>query len=393
MGEARQKLTYSWVETSYSEGRLYGTNNGSDNLTFPSLQPCEKPSYVPHLYVCRVFLGPVIQRVLKHMPSLTKLSLRTNRGVVHGPYWTFLNFALSLPRLREFEMIGLTFCPVVLPTESLQLESGAPLTAFRYEAFLTRDRAYARAAEKDALAVVLEKIHHSLVTLALPSEPAPIHLMSGISWPNLRELKLRGMRWAEPRTPLVLLFATMPHLRSLVLELVVPDDTSPEALWPRGLPRDTQFPWPELEELTVANPHPDDKLFAHLPESLRMLALPACPRKCVQPWLWRYEDGRHWFPRPPTFHLPSASDVLGILERCPAASRSRLTRLEMEYGADEGEGDLLRYLGIAFPNITSLTFYRYRRSEELVVPVVRFAVRSSDRLSVMLTRDLSHWQS
>ncbi|KAI1792107.1 hypothetical protein LXA43DRAFT_1134782 [Ganoderma leucocontextum] len=324
------------------------------------------PSHIPHLYVCGVFIGPVIKHILQQMPSLTKISLRTNIGVVHGPYWTFLQFALSLPRLREFEMTGLTFCPVVLPTETLEFDDGAcaPLTAFRYEAVLSRGRKYALSVEKDALALVLEKIHHTLVTLTLPSEPAPISLLSLCEWPNLRELKLRGMRWAEPRTPLILLFANMPKLRSLALELVVPDDAAPEAIWPPGLPPDTAFPWPELEELTIANPDPDDELFAHLPPCIRALALPSRPRRCVKEWLWKYERRYHLFPH--TFHLMTASNLLGVLERCSA---SGLKRLEIEYGADERERDLLRYLATAFQDLSSLTLYRYRGSEETVVRV------------------------
>ncbi|PIL28328.1 hypothetical protein GSI_09479 [Ganoderma sinense ZZ0214-1] len=263
-------------------------------------------------------------------------------------------------------MVGLTFCPVVLPDETFDLEGGtcAPLTAFRYEAILTRDRKYAISVEKDALALVLEKIHHSLVTLALPSEPAPISLMARLDWPNLRELRLRGMRWPAPRTPLVILFANMPNLRSLALELRIPDDGDPEAVWPPGLPRSTKFPWPELEHLTVANPHPDDELFAHLPQGLRTLSLPSCPRKCVQEWLWRYEHRYGLFDH--TFYVLKASDLRGVLERCSA---SGLRHLEIEYDADATECDLLRYLPIAFPGISSLTLYRYRESEETVVCV------------------------
>ncbi|KAI1792110.1 hypothetical protein LXA43DRAFT_887974 [Ganoderma leucocontextum] len=342
---------------------------GRDMINDPIDLPLPPPGS-PHPYLCQVFIGPVIKHVLQQMPSLAKLSLRTDIGVVHGPVWTFLQFALSLPRLRELEMTGLTFCPVVLPTETLELEEGAcaPLTAFRYEAILTRDRRYALSVEKDALTLVLEHVHRTLATLALPSEPTPILLMSRCDWPNLRELKLRGMRWAEPRTPIVLLFANMPRLRSLALELVVPEDAIPEAIWPPGLPPDTAFPWPELEELTIANPDPDDELFVHLPPCLRTLALPSCPRKCVKEWLWRYEPRRQWFPH--TYHVLSASNLLGVLARCPA---SRLNHLEIEYGADEKECDLLRQLAIAFSDLSSLTLYRYRRSEELVVRVVSLA--------------------
>ena len=290
-------------------------------------------------------------------------------GVVHGPYWTFLRFALSLPHLREFEMTGLTFCPVVLPDETLELEDGtfAPLTVFRYEAILTRDRTFALSVEKDALSLVLAKIHRTLATLSLPSEPAPISLMSSVDWPNLRELKLRGVRWPQPSTPLVLLFANMPRLQSLVLELRIPDDGDPQAVWPPGLPRGTQFPWPELEELTVANPHPADQLFAHMPPSLRKLALPSCPRKCVEEWLWLCEDLYPLLTH--AFYSLKASNLLGVLERA-GSSTSTLRHLEIEYDADERETDLLRYLVAAFPGLSSLTLYRYRRSEETVVRVV-----------------------
>ena len=146
--------------------------------------------------MCQGFVGPVIQHALRKMP-LTKLSPgRTHSGIVHGPYWTFLRFALSLPHLREFEMTGFTFCPVVLPNEALELEGEncTALTTFRYEAILTRGQKYAFLEEKDTLSLVLENIHHSLATLALPSEPAPIPLMSQWDWPSLRELKLRRMR-------------------------------------------------------------------------------------------------------------------------------------------------------------------------------------------------------
>ncbi|PIL28098.1 hypothetical protein GSI_09749 [Ganoderma sinense ZZ0214-1] len=324
------------------------------------------PSHIPHLYVCEEFLGPVVQRTLRQMPLLTKLSLCTRQGVVHGPYWSFLRFALSLPRLREFEMVGLTFCPVVLPDEPFDLEGGAcaSLTVFRYEAILTRGRKYAISVEKDALALVLEKTHHSLVILALPSEPAPISLMARLDWPNLRELRLRGMRWSAPRTPLVLLFANMPKLRSLALELRIPDDGDPEAVWPPGLPRGTKLPWPELEHLTVANPHPDDEFFAHLPPGLRTLALPSCPRECARDWLWACENPYCLLAH--TFHLLPASRLLDVLKRCSA---SGLRHLEIEYGADEREHDLLRFLAAAFPGLSSLSIYRYRGSRETVVCV------------------------
>ena len=144
------------------------------------------PSYLPHLHACRVFIGPVIGRILQQMPSLSKLSPCAGIGVVHGPSWTFPQLALSLPRLRQFEMTGLTFCPVVLPNQTLEVEDGncAALATFRYEAIPTRDRKYALSEERDALSLVLEMIHHSLATLALPSEPAPIPLIFQRDWPN-----------------------------------------------------------------------------------------------------------------------------------------------------------------------------------------------------------------
>ncbi|KAM5544835.1 hypothetical protein V8D89_001733 [Ganoderma adspersum] len=188
--------------------------------------------------------------------------------------------------------------------------------------------------------------------------------MSNVNWPNLRELKLCGMWWPELRTPLVLLFANMPRLRSLTLELRIPDDGDPEAVWPPRLPHGTTFPWPELEELMVTNPHPADELFTQLPPGLQMLALPSCPCKCVKKWLWRYEHQYPLFQH--TFYLLKASDLLGILERC---SPSGLRHLKIEYGADKRESDLLRYLGTAFPRLSSLTVYWYWKRDKIVIHV------------------------
>ena len=364
------KLTYYVLRHLTIMDCCMDRGRGREKLNAPHMDH-DTPSYLPHLYACQVFIGPVIRHILQRMPSLSKISLCTSVGMAHGPSRTFLQLALSLPRLRQFEMTGLTFCPVVLPTETLELEVGAcpPLTVFRYEAILTCDRRYVLSVERDALSLVLEQVHRTLTMLALPSEPAPISLMSRRHWPSLRKLKLRGMRWTEPWTPIVLLFANMPKLRSLALELVVPEGAAPKAIWPPEILSATTFPWPELEELTVGNPDPNNKLFANLPPCLRSLTLPSCPRKCVKEWLWRYECGRHLFP--PTFHLISASNLLRILERCSA---SGLSNLEIEYGADEREYDLLRHIASSFPCLTSLTIYRYRRSEELVVPVVSLVV-------------------
>ena len=129
----------------------------------------------------------------------------------------------------------------------------------------------------------------------------------------------------------------------------------------------------------MALPQPGDELFAHLPQGLRTLALPSCPHKCVKEWLWACEGRYSWFPH--TFHLLTALDLLGVLERCLTRE---LTRLEIEYGADERECDLLRYLVIASPGLFSLTLYRYRRREEAVVCVVSSPVVS---LSALITEE------
>ena len=130
----------------------------------------------------------------------------------------------------------------------------------------------------------------------------------------------------------------MPRLCSLVLELRIPDEANPEAVWPPGLPQDTKFPWPELGELTVANAHPDDELFAHLPQGLRTLALPSCPCKSVKECLWACE---HRYLLLHIFYLLAVLDMLSVPERCPTPG---LTRLGIKYGADQRDCDLVRYL-------------------------------------------------
>ena len=78
----------------------------------------------------------------------------------------------------------------------------------------------------------------------------------------------------------------------------------------------------------------------------------------------------------PTHFLPPVTtlDLLSVPERC---STPRLTRLGIEYGADQRDYDLVRYLAVAFPGLSSLTLYRYRRREETVVCVVSPAIVSS----------------
>ncbi|TFK93823.1 hypothetical protein K466DRAFT_59914 [Polyporus arcularius HHB13444] len=65
-------------------------------------------------------------------------------------------------------------------------------------------------------------------------------------------------------------------------------------------------PLPQIEELRVTHPHPDDLLYAHLPTTVRRMSL--CCLPCYALQLWHPRKYRRW--RSP---ISSASELLRIL--------------------------------------------------------------------------------
>ncbi|KAM5544070.1 hypothetical protein V8D89_002256 [Ganoderma adspersum] len=107
------------------------------------------------------------------------------------------------------------------------------------------------------------------------------------------------------------------------------------------------FPCPNLSHLSATHPHPADELYRHLPSSIRILSLCCRPHKSEKEWFGRrliYSTHVYEFP------MLAAAEMLGlgILQNCQLP---RLTRLEIEYDADEEELDWLRSLPTMFPQL------------------------------------------
>ena len=230
---------------------------------------------------------------------------------------------------------------------------------------------------------VLEKLYGSVERLTLSSEAAPIWAMAEWTWPHLRELKLTGERWEEPRTPFVSHFANMPHLREVAFDLAVVRGHLMEAppFWPRG--HRATFPWLDLTHLSLSHPHPEDEVFAHLPPTLQSLSLCCRPHKAEKLLL----DGMGSIPHRYKYLVLDSSDMLDILRRCRTP---HLVHLELEYNTGGREHALLCHLATTFPRLTSLQIHRYRTStaDDQILALVR-PTSFSSAFSLLMPR-LNH---
>ncbi|KAM5544859.1 hypothetical protein V8D89_001757 [Ganoderma adspersum] len=282
--------------------------------------------YAQNPFTCGVVGGSSLEQALRRMPALRSISVLTRQRVIHGLPWATVQMILSLPQIQEVSITGLLLCPFKLPHDDYHLDSFTPVTSFRYEVFSNRfddmgtRRDYPFPSEEQVLLLVLSRIHPAVEKLVLSAEPAPLLAMSQWSWPRLRELRLRGSRRSLPPVPYMTLLSAMPNLRSLALELTLVSED-------------------------------------HLPPSLRTLSLCCRPHKSEKTWIARrliYTAHAYEYP------VLTSAEMLGILENCHLP---RLTRLEIEYEAREGEGgelDLLRALGSMFPQLAWLQIHRYR---------------------------------
>ena len=246
-----------------------------------------RPHYSHDRLLCGAMDGQVLKTVLPAMPRLRSIFVSFLCNEVHGLSWDTLSSILSVPQLENFNIQLFNFSPRPRPVADVDSDvpSLAPLKSFRYVQPVYRWQPHYFPPERDALADVLARLHDSLEILHLPSMSAPINTLAANPWPRLRELVLQG-RLPEDldlRTPFILLLSQMPKLRILHLKFALHRDVEPQAVWPKDL--DTPFPWPELEDLAVSFPTPEDRLYSALPLSLRRLSLPCCPHHCVHNWV------------------------------------------------------------------------------------------------------------
>ncbi|KAH9916301.1 uncharacterized protein BXZ73DRAFT_81157 [Epithele typhae] len=160
----------------------------------------------------------------------------------------------------------------------------------------------------------------------------------------------------------------MPHLRVLALKffplqgkgLARPADddsvirssreTERPPLWPPGYTG--PFPWPELERLVV---------------SCQTWTTKSTITSLQRFHLWWFVRGRPACYEPPDLRAyHTATLTLGILRRCAIPDLDQLT---IEYVADEGEDQLLAFLGQAFPRLSTLSVLQYAR-----IPYTHFSL-------------------
>ncbi|KAM5544062.1 hypothetical protein V8D89_002248, partial [Ganoderma adspersum] len=320
--------------------------------------------------LCGSISASFLRDALRAMPRLHSVHLEAYAQELHGIGWDSVAAILSTPQLRSFNLMTFLLSPREAPSET-PTDTLAPITTFRYDQPVLRSFLRTYPAQQDTLAFVLPRLRHSLESLLLPSEITPVAVLSQTQWPRLRELSLRGEfhSSAEYPTPLASLFSGMSGLRILNLAFALPRDVNRKQLmlWPKGYESRLELPWPDLESLTLSFPDPEDRIFAHLPPSLRRLSLRCTPRHCLRLWS---EDKYLHYDSPILY----SSEMLEILTKI---SNPLLDSLQLEYLADDADDDLLRCIADRFPNVRSLEIQRFLASRNGSVPSATIAQRLS----------------
>ncbi|EIW60792.1 uncharacterized protein TRAVEDRAFT_46034 [Trametes versicolor FP-101664 SS1] len=316
------------------------------NLIYPSL--------------CNNFSDASFEKLMHDTPQLHGLTLasRPNPKYLHMVSWNTLRTALSAPSMREF---NLRHHLVESPHACFEdpTFTPAPLTAFRCTIRDVRPGPRAYPAEAELLGFVLDKLRSSLEILSLSSDIAPYHTLRREEWPRLQSLSLYGDAPAPTRSTLLLrALEQMPQLRSLRFTLALLEGCGDRVLiWPPDVDPPRTRTLPLLEELAVTYPNLQDRLYSHLPSSLRSLSLEdfaPYTSHALGAGRQSYDDaGRS------NSTLPS-SEILAILRHCPTSSTRSFS---VDYHVDGAEGALLAYIATAFPNLETLQLRRYRAQD------------------------------
>ncbi|KAI9059321.1 hypothetical protein FKP32DRAFT_1154840 [Trametes sanguinea] len=303
---------------------------------------------------------------LCRMPLLDSIDVSESRTI--GIPWDGIRALLSVPRIRHF---SLRICPHrgrPFPSDAEGF-AVAPLESFEYvlKDYMHLQRHYV--GEMTLLRFILLQSAASLMHLRLPLGLAPLSVMSSLHWPQLRRLYLKGeAAVGESTPPVISLVSHMPQLRSLTFLPALLRHSQRVILEPPQLACDA-FPCPELDELTVAHPDPNDAFYPHLLPTLRRLTLQCWPRH----YLYRRKNsGRALKQLAWQSPILSSSELLLLLEK---TRLPELELLDVEYVADAQEERLLHRLPDLFPGLEMLTIYRYRGADTDEVPVV--GVRSA----------------
>ncbi|KAM5544872.1 hypothetical protein V8D89_001770 [Ganoderma adspersum] len=293
---------------------------------------------------------------LCRMPKLQTIIIsNTTRD---GVPWEAINAVVQVPQLRRLRISGLLDDRPTLPPETEQ-SLRLPVNSLAAIDYPSEGYRRVTTTEIKLLSVLLRQVatQRSLEALSVPSECAPLEYLSMTEFPRLRELSLIGQRQVymlrTEHISYISIFANMPRLRKLVLMLSQPTGLTRQQIWPAGTGV-SEFPCPDLEDLSVSYPHPDDEFYAHLPPTLRRLTLRCWPRH----YLHLLEHDRADMKRLGWYSpILNSSEMLRILRRCPSP---RLDRLEVEFEEDNSGRDLFFYIPKAFPQLQYLFIHRYR---------------------------------
>ncbi|PIL25703.1 hypothetical protein GSI_11453 [Ganoderma sinense ZZ0214-1] len=298
---------------------------------------------------------------LCRMPKLQNITVC--HALRDGIPWEAIHAVVQVPQLRHLHIDGHLDGRNILPHET-ERSLRFPVNSLATIDYPSDGFRGVSATEIKMFSVLLRQANtrRLLETLTIPSECAPLDCLSAEEFPCLRKLSLIGRRnvlisptHTQQFVPYISILANMPRLRTLALTLAQPINLPRQAIWPAGM--GASFPCPDLEELVVSYPHPDDEFYAHLPPTLRHLSLRCWPRH----YLHLLEHDRKVMTDSFGWYSPilSSSEMLRILRRCPAHN---VCQLEIDFEDDGSGGDLFRCIPDVFPRLQQLVVHRYRRA-------------------------------
>lgn len=317
------------------------------------MHPTRVPRREPPLSLTEVFV---------HMPRLSRISIRDIR--LYGVPWVSLSPILSHTGLRVLDMEdSLHHWDIEdMPLINFFI-SAPPLTTYRH--FLPDYREHPRNLRGDlhplACFASQRQFQLSLETLVASSEAIPFADLATADWPRLTVLHIQG-ELPRGTPPLVYAFGRMPRLRELHVNVACVPATGRTVICPPDW--SGPAPWPELKNLVVSSPHPEDPLYSHLPTALRHLALRCWPHR----YIYIESHERHTTTSLNWHHnILTAAELIKILSRCGLPD---LEELELEFEVDGRDMELLRLISANFPHLVSLTVFRYRKPGHPHIPIV-----------------------
>lgn len=339
----------------------------------------EKSSLDPVRRLAAQKLGQFLKAAFHSMPKLRTVyieMLDDDDASSHlnsegrGVSWHIVEAIASTPQLRRFFVCGSMCHPDDELPNDITLPPTIALEAFSYTVSRFRHPRRTTEMERQGVLLLLERMHASLVSLTLSSGSAPLHHLDAWDWPQLTSLSLYGERSVRENSPsLVAPLRKMPRLRELSLLLAEPTGRDLAPVWPPSL--EPSCTWPELERLQVTHPHPEDRLYAHLPASLQRLSLRCWPRYYKHHCDLNedmVEAGVRW-----TSPLLLSSEMLRLLRK---SDTPNLTHLELEFRADPAAyGDIFAHIGSSYSHLTVVQIHCYRSEDGADLSVVRLRQR------------------